>query len=183
MVVEWKEREHDIVDASAIEDEGCMNALRDCGLKKFFLTSYMRSQPELLQFIIDAWDVDDQVFRLRNQTLELEVSDVYFITGLSRRGAVPILTGSRPSGEKVGEVKARVCPEAQFGQRSAKVLINTIRDLTLKAILFTITRAAGVQAPHKANKNHLILATECLSLTIFNWAAAVTTNIKRQLTN
>ena len=68
----------------------------------------MRSQPELLQFIIDAWDVDDQVFRLQNRTLELEVSDVYFITGLSRRGAVPILIGSRPSREKVGEVKARV---------------------------------------------------------------------------
>ena len=66
MVVVWKEREHDIIDASAIEDEGCMNALRDCGLKKFFLTSYMRAQPELLQFIIDAWDVDDQVFRLQN---------------------------------------------------------------------------------------------------------------------
>lgn len=127
--------------------------------------------------------MDDQVFRLRNQTLELEVSDVYFITGLSRRGAVPILTGSRPSREKVGEVKARVCPEAQFGQRSAKVLINTIWDLTLKAILFTITRAARVQAPHEAIKNHLILATECLSPTIFNWDATVTTNIKRQLTN
>src|SRR3984885_14145378 len=106
MVVEWKEREHDIVDASAIEDEGCMNSLRDCGLKKFFLTSYMRSQPELLQFIIDGWDVDDQVFRLWGQTLELEVSNVYFITGQSQRGASPILTRSRPSGEKVGEVKA-----------------------------------------------------------------------------
>ena len=160
MVVEWKEREHDVVDALAIEDVGCMNALRDCGLKRFFLTSYMRSQPELLQFIIDAWDVDDQVFRLWNQILELEVSDVYFITGLSRRGEIPILIGSRPSGETVGEVKARVCPKAQFGRNSAKVAINTIQDLTLKAILFTITRAAGVQVPHEASKNHLLLATE-----------------------
>ena len=63
------------------------------------------------------------------------------------------------------------------------MLINTIGDLTLKSILFTITRAAGVQAPHEASKNHLILATQCLSPTIFNWAAAVTTNIKRKLTN
>ena len=58
MVVEWKEQEHDAVDALATGDEGCMNALRDCGLKKFFLTSYLRAQPELLQFIVDAWDVD-----------------------------------------------------------------------------------------------------------------------------
>jgi len=66
MVVEWKEREHDDVDALALEEEACMEALRDCGLKKFFLTSYLRAQPELLQFIVDAWDVDDQVFHLRD---------------------------------------------------------------------------------------------------------------------
>jgi len=33
MVVEWKEREHDSVDALVIEDEASMDALRDCGLK------------------------------------------------------------------------------------------------------------------------------------------------------
>ena len=107
---------------------------------------------------------------------------MYFITGLSQRGANPILTGSRSSREKIGEVKARVCPEAQFGKNSTKVDIATIHDLVLKVILFTITREAGVQAPPEASKNHLLLATECLSPTIFDWATAVTTNIKRQLT-
>lgn len=83
MVVEWKERDHDEVDSLALEDEGCMNALRDCGLKNFFLTPYLRTQPELLQFIIDLWDVDEQVFCIRDQVLELDASNVYFITGLS----------------------------------------------------------------------------------------------------
>ncbi|CAA3018921.1 Hypothetical predicted protein [Olea europaea subsp. europaea] len=149
MVVEWREREHDAIDAMALEDEACMEALRDCGLKKFFLTSYLRAQPELLRFIVDAWDIEDQVFRLRDQTLELDVSDIYFITGLSQRGACPILTGSRPSGEKMGEV---------------------------------MDRTAGVQAPHEASKNHLLLATECLNPTLFDWATSATVNIKRQLT-
>lgn len=84
MVVEWRERENDDVDALALEDEACMDALRDCGLKKFFLTSYLRAQPELLRFIMDAWDIEDQVFRLRDQTLELDVSDVYFSLGYRR---------------------------------------------------------------------------------------------------
>lgn len=66
MVVEWKEREHDAVDALALEDEAFMDALRDKDLKNFFLTSYLYAQPELLRFIVDAWDVDDQVFRLRD---------------------------------------------------------------------------------------------------------------------
>jgi len=181
MVVEWKEREHGDVDAQALADDGCMAALRDCGLKKFFHTSCLRAQPELLQFIVDAWDVEDQVFRLKDQTLELDVSDVYFITGLSRRGARPILTGSRPSAEKIEEVKERICPGARFGVKSRKVDINTVPDLVLRIVLFTITRAAGVQAPHEASKNHLLLATECLHPTVFDWASAVTTNIKRQL--
>ena len=79
MVVEWKEREQGDVDAQALADDGCMAALRDCGLKKFFHTSCLRAQPELLQFIVDAWDVEDQVFCLKDQTLELDVSDApYF---------------------------------------------------------------------------------------------------------
>ena len=61
MVVVWKERDHDIIDALDIEDEGCMDALRDCGLKKFFLTSSMRVQPELLQFIIDRQGMNQKM--------------------------------------------------------------------------------------------------------------------------
>ena len=87
MAVEWREREHDAIDAMALEDEACMDALRDCGLKKFFLTSYLCAQPELLRFIVDAWDIEDQVFCLKDQTLELDVFDVYFITGMVWRGA------------------------------------------------------------------------------------------------
>ena len=73
-------------------------------------------------------------------------------------------------------------PRGTIGSGSSKVDIATIQDLTLKAVLFTITWAAGAQAPHEATKNQLILAIECLNLTIFNWAAEVTTNMKRQLT-
>ena len=38
MVIEWKEREHNKEDELAMENERCMEALKDCGLKKFFLT-------------------------------------------------------------------------------------------------------------------------------------------------
>lgn len=122
------------------------------------------------------------MFRLQDQVLELEVSDIYFIIGLSRRGTVPIMTGSRPSGEKMGEVMARVFLGAHFGSGSAKVDIATIRDLTLKVVLFTITRAAGAQALHEVTKNQLLLASECMNPNIFDWATTVTANMKRQLT-
>ena len=80
----------------------------DCGLKKFFLTPCLREQPELLQYLISIWDENEENFKLRDQVLELEVSDIYFITGLSRRGPVPIMTGTRASGEKMEMVMERV---------------------------------------------------------------------------
>ena len=49
MVIEWREQEHGEEDELAMENETCMNALRNCGLKKFFLTPSIRAQPELLQ--------------------------------------------------------------------------------------------------------------------------------------
>ena len=112
MVIEWKEREHGEEDEMAMENEACMNALKNCGLKKFFLTPCLRAQPELLQYLVSIWDENVEFFKLRDQVLELEVSDVYFITGLSRRGPVPILIGSRPSGENMEQVMARVSPRA-----------------------------------------------------------------------
>lgn len=79
----------------------------------------------------------------------------------------------------MGEVMDRVCPGAQFRQNSAKVDIATVPDLVLRVILFTITWTAGVQAPHEASKNHLLLVVECLNPTLFNWATAVNLNIER----
>ena len=140
-----------------MQSQACMNALRNCVLKKFFLTPCLRAQPELLQYLISIWDEHEQVFRLRDQVLELEVSDVYFITGLSRRGPIPVLTGSRPSGEKMEEVMARVCQGAQTGSGSKKVDIHTIPNLALRVVLHTITRAAGSQTPHEAVKAQLLL--------------------------
>ena len=60
--------------------------------------------------------------------------------------------------------------------------IHTIEDLALRVVLHTITRAAGSQAPHEGTKAQLLLAAECMSPTLFDWATAVTKNIKRQLT-
>ena len=182
MVIEWKEREHGEEDEMVMQNEAFMNALRDCGLKKFFLMPCLRAQPELLQYLVSIWDENKEVFKLQDQVLELEFSDVYFITGQSHRGLVPIMTGSRPSGEKMEMVMARVCPGVQTGSGSGKVDIHTVRDLALRVVLHTITWAAGSQTPHEATKAQLLLASECMNPTLFDWATTVTTKIKRQLT-
>ena len=67
MVIEWKEREHSEEDELAMENEGVMEALRNCGLKKFFLTPCLWAQPELLQYLISVWDENQDKFILRDQ--------------------------------------------------------------------------------------------------------------------
>ena len=68
-MIEWKEREHGEEDEMAMQNEACMTALRNCGLKKFFPTPCLRAQPELLQYLISIWDENEEVFRLRDQVL------------------------------------------------------------------------------------------------------------------
>ena len=52
MVIKWKEKEHSEEDELAMDNERCMHALRDFGLKKFFMTPCLRAQPDLLQYLI-----------------------------------------------------------------------------------------------------------------------------------
>ena len=58
MVIEWKEREQSEEDELAMENEQFMNSLKNYGLNKFFVTSCLRAQLELLQYLIRIWDKD-----------------------------------------------------------------------------------------------------------------------------
>jgi hypothetical protein len=64
-------------------------ALRDCGLLKFFKLQKMKKEIFLLKHIINLWDVAEQGFQIGTWLLTIELEDVYFLTGLSKRG-VPI---------------------------------------------------------------------------------------------
>ena len=45
----------------ALHDPVTVNALRNCGLLKFFRISSMRAHITLLQYMFDAWDLVNQV--------------------------------------------------------------------------------------------------------------------------
>jgi len=83
MVLEWKERGHEAEDHEAAQNPECIDSLRDCGLLKFFRTTRLRAQLKLLPYLISLWDVDQEIFIIKGQELEIEESDIYFIMGLS----------------------------------------------------------------------------------------------------
>ena len=84
MVLEWREREHGEVEVAIRADLMAQQALRACGLYKFWCLGSLRAKPRLLQMLVDYWDPDSESFHIDGMSLTIEVEVIYFITGLSR---------------------------------------------------------------------------------------------------
>lgn len=162
MVLEWKEWDHE-----AAQYPKFINALRNCGLLKFFRTTGLRAQIDLLLYLISLWDVDWELFIIKDQELVLEEIDIYFITRLSRRGERVQLFGSRPTGESTSTlVKRYFLGSSMTG--GGKVKIAIVTNLPPKTIMFTIARVSSMKALHEASQSQFRYAIKCLTLTVFN---------------
>jgi hypothetical protein len=90
-------------------DPNVVAVLMQCGLLKFFLCPFMHTQPRLLNTLIDYWHPDTEAFMLEGQSLVPTTEDIYFLTGLSRRGE-PVNFQTFPAGmSKVSELIAEYC--------------------------------------------------------------------------
>ena len=69
----------------------------------------MRQQIELLEFLVQAWDPAIEAFHIKNQVVPITVEDVYFLTGLSRRGLPISFSGSTLGGETVKDYVLQHC--------------------------------------------------------------------------
>ena len=88
MVLEWREREHEDVDREFHWYINAQQALKICGLYKFWKLGGLRDQPRLLHMFVDYWDPDTEAFQLDGMSFKLKVEDIYFIIGLSRWGEI-----------------------------------------------------------------------------------------------
>jgi hypothetical protein len=92
-MIEWKEREHEMDDLVALWSPRTRVALRAYGLLKFFKLQKMKREILLLDHMIDLWDVAEHGFYIGTQLLTIELEDVYFLTGLLKRGVPISFTG------------------------------------------------------------------------------------------
>jgi hypothetical protein len=130
MYVHWREREHEEVSELVAGDPNAMAMLMQCGLLKFFLCPFMRAQPRLLNSLVDHWHPDAEAFMLEGQSLVPTIEDIYFLTGLSRRGE-PVNFRTFPSGpHNIAELIALHC-EAGTNRLSSQVPISKITNLSL----------------------------------------------------
>ena len=162
MVLEWREREHEIMDHAALQSPSTIQALRTSGLLKFFFASPMRANVRILEFMVNYWDHDLGMFNLQGETLEITTKDMYFITDLSRRGASVNLEGTSSGGDPLS-VQNYIDVFCTLGtqKRGICIPIVHIRYFTLQVLTSTIVRITGSSSLHLATRNQMRLEVDC----------------------
>ena len=151
-MLEWKECEHEVNDQAALGDRATIVSLCNCGLLKLFMCPGLRAQPLLLQLMVAMWEPDSQRFFIGDQLLDIEIDDIYFLTGLSRRGERIEFGGRGGGGESVDSYIRDLCVEGTRKQ-GEKLPIQHVSDIPLRTILYTITCIAGSTSMHLASKS------------------------------
>jgi hypothetical protein len=144
MFVHWREREHEEVDQVVFDDDDAKQSLHACGMYNFFQIGGMRAQRRLLNLLIDYWHPDAEAFMLAGKSLTITIEDIYFITGLSRRGEVP----NFQTQEEVGEVSMITSNEycdVDTEKSGSQVPIKQITNLSLQVILYTMVSDRRIQ--------------------------------------
>ena len=139
----------------------------------------MRGQVDFLQWLVNRWSIQDQCFIIGGNRLEIESDDVYFLTGLPKRGEQLSLFRSRPSGQSVASLRLGFCNNQDPDKR---IDVKTISRPELKVIAFTFTRLCGSAALHLATGSQMRMVVDCFRGTIFNSCDVVMANVKGQLT-
>jgi hypothetical protein len=181
MVLEWREREHEEVDAAMDHDLVAQVALKICGLYNFWALKGMRDQVRLLDMFMGYWDPDREIFILDGQPLRIEVEDIYFLTRLSRQGEVVNLNSCRAgSGMNIEEyIDAHyVAGTPKVGNQ---VPIRGINNLILKIIMLVLTRITSSASSHQASRPLMFYAVQCMRPTVYDWCTTLLTNMKGQL--
>lgn len=136
---------------------------------------------ELLQFLRSC-DPNDQSFHIRDKVVSITIDDIYFLTGLSRRGAPISLSGFAKGGESMRDYIRQFCQSGAHSSRDGKINIRNVSDLPLRKILFTISKLVGRATLHLVNRSYMPYALECLEAKVFNWCEEVFSSLKEQLT-
>lgn len=97
----------------------------------------------------------------------MDVDDIYFLTGLSRRGE-PVLVGGRDgSEESVDSYMSDLCM-LRTHKLGGKLPIQHVTNVALKTILFMVTHMAGSTSAHMASKSQVMISLRAMDSVVFN---------------
>jgi hypothetical protein len=166
-MIEWKECEHEFDDIATLQSPQARAALRNCGLLKYFKLQNMRKEVILLEYLIELWDDVEHEFLIGLHMLDIEIENVSFFMGLSRRGALILLSRHR---ETPHPTEAYVTKHCILGSLlvGGRIVIKYVMDLALRLIIFSITKLAGSTSGHLASKSQMSYALQCVEPRLFN---------------
>lgn len=141
----------------------------------------MRAQLGLLEHLIGLWDLNERFFCVGENLLTLEIDDIYFLMGLSRRGDHVSLVRKRTRGVSTKALIQSHCI-VEVKKSGRNITIVDVTDFPLKAILYTITRVVGSASCHIATKTQMLYALDCIKPRIFNWCDGILINMKERFT-
>ena len=113
----------------------------------------------------------------------IEVENIYFITGLSRRGEVVNLRSRGPGGGLTIDEYIAVYYFMDTEKVGSQILKNSIQVLGLKVILLALGRIVGLASLHQASRPLMFYAVECMRPTVYDWSTAMLSNMKQQLSD
>jgi hypothetical protein len=154
MYVHWREREHEEFDFLVSKDPVVVVVLSQWRLLKFFQCLFMREQPRLLNALIDYWNPNAKAFMLEGHSLTPMTEDIYFLTGLSRRGDLVNLHTFPPRPHNIEELIGLHC-EVGTEKVGSQVPINKISNLTLKSIVLLIGKITGSTSLHQVSRAYM----------------------------
>ena len=166
-MVIWKEREHEVLGFQAVNDLATIEALQNYGILKYFRVPGMKAYVRLLEYMIDMWDLEQQHFVVGIQTLPIEIEDIYFLTGLSRRGRPVVLSEARGGETSLDDLIDQYCALGTKYQ-SRKLSIQSIVDRPLRRVVYMIGKVVETRSAYLTTRSHMMYALECMEPTVFN---------------
>ena len=112
-------------------------------------------------------------------SLTIEVEDIYFIIGFSRRGEVVNLRSHGPGGGLTIDEYIAVYYFIDTEKAGSQIPTNSIQVLGLKAILLTLGRIVGLALLHQASRPLMFYAVECMRPTVYDWSTTLLSNMKQ----
>ena len=101
-------------------------------------------------------------------SLTIEVEDIYFITGLSRRGEVVNLCSRGPGGGLTIDEYIAVYYFLDTKKVRSQIPTKLTQVLGLKAILLALDKIAGLASLHQASRPLMFYAVECMRPTVYD---------------
>jgi hypothetical protein len=157
MYVHWREREHEEIDILVNEEPASITAIKQCGLWKFYQCPFTRAQPRLLNGLVDYWHPEEKAFNLEGKSLNPMNEDIYFLTGLLRRGGPTNLRTFSPGPFSITELIGMHC-EADTEKVGSQVPSHKFTNLSLKVIIFLIGWITGFEALHQDSQARMYCA-------------------------